>query len=221
MVKRLLTSAVISSGLLAFAPVTNAAYFDFQSWIAGNGEQGFDNSSPFTLTDLGLTLTATAYENPGRVDSHVYMDDSFNGIIGGMGVCTTLSGTQCSDPSDDNVSIDGTAEEVLSWNFSQAVTQIKLDMGDSEHYNFDNSTFQYSLDIGNSWSTATTDGDGLVTLTLLGGANQIEFRAAGNTLANNFYIRSADATVVPVPAAVWLFGSGLIGLVGVARRKKA
>jgi hypothetical protein len=27
--------------------------------------------------------------------------------------------------------------------------------------------------------------------------------------------------VVPVPAAVWLFGSGLIGLVGVARRKRA
>jgi len=26
---------------------------------------------------------------------------------------------------------------------------------------------------------------------------------------------------VPVPAAVWLFGSGLMGLVGVARRKKA
>lgn len=28
-------------------------------------------------------------------------------------------------------------------------------------------------------------------------------------------------TVVPVPAAVWLFGSGLIGLAGLARRKKA
>ena len=28
-------------------------------------------------------------------------------------------------------------------------------------------------------------------------------------------------TVVPVPAAVWLFGSGLLGLVGLARRKKA
>ena len=27
--------------------------------------------------------------------------------------------------------------------------------------------------------------------------------------------------VVPVPAAVWLFGSGLLGLVGIARRKKA
>ena len=28
-------------------------------------------------------------------------------------------------------------------------------------------------------------------------------------------------SVIPVPAAVWLFGSGLIGLIGVARRKKA
>lgn len=28
-------------------------------------------------------------------------------------------------------------------------------------------------------------------------------------------------TAVPVPAAVWLFGSGLLGLVGIARRKKA
>ena len=27
-------------------------------------------------------------------------------------------------------------------------------------------------------------------------------------------------SAVPVPAAVWLFGSGLIGLIGVARRKK-
>lgn len=30
-----------------------------------------------------------------------------------------------------------------------------------------------------------------------------------------------DVQVVPVPAAVWLFGSGLLGLVGIARRKKA
>ena len=29
------------------------------------------------------------------------------------------------------------------------------------------------------------------------------------------------AGVIPVPAAVWLFGSGLLGLIGVARRKKA
>ena len=30
-----------------------------------------------------------------------------------------------------------------------------------------------------------------------------------------------EASVVPIPAALWLFGSGLLGLVGMARRKKA
>ena len=43
----------------------------------------------------------------------------------------------------------------------------------------------------------------------------------------NYYawaVQSGDvsaASVVPIPAAVWLFGSGLLGLVGMARRKKA
>jgi hypothetical protein len=31
---------------------------------------------------------------------------------------------------------------------------------------------------------------------------------------------SWEISPVPVPAAVWLFGSGLIGLIGVAHRKK-
>jgi hypothetical protein len=37
------------------------------------------------------------------------------------------------------------------------------------------------------------------------------------TLVSNLSVTPA---VVPVPAAVWLFGSGLLGLVGIARRKK-
>ncbi len=39
----------------------------------------------------------------------------------------------------------------------------------------------------------------------------------------NFYgwaVQLGDVSAVPVPAAVWLFGSGLLGLIGVARRKK-
>jgi hypothetical protein len=37
-----------------------------------------------------------------------------------------------------------------------------------------------------------------------------------------YYIEYEPAAVaaVPVPAAVWLFGSGLIGLIGMARRRK-
>jgi len=41
-----------------------------------------------------------------------------------------------------------------------------------------------------------------------------------STTSMDSYNMSVEAVaVVPVPAAVWLFGSGLLGLVGVARRK--
>lgn len=43
--------------------------------------------------------------------------------------------------------------------------------------------------------------------------------ATGITGTGNFIFSAASA--VPVPAAVWLFGSGLIGLIGLARRKKS
>ena len=33
-------------------------------------------------------------------------------------------------------------------------------------------------------------------------------------------VQTGDVSAVPVPAAMWLFGSGLLGLIGVARRKK-
>jgi len=41
--------------------------------------------------------------------------------------------------------------------------------------------------------------------------------AQGMTLASN---AAGTAAVVPVPAAIWLFGSGLLGLTGMARRRK-
>ena len=63
-----------------------------------------------------------------------------------------------------------------------------------------------STDSGVSWvadSLVTPLGANAFTVTFGTGANVIE----------------VDVQVVPVPAAVWLFGSGLIGLVGVARRR--
>ena len=41
-----------------------------------------------------------------------------------------------------------------------------------------------------------------------------------STGVSQFYINEIGFSAVPVPAAVWLFGSGLIGLIGVARWKK-
>jgi len=37
----------------------------------------------------------------------------------------------------------------------------------------------------------------------------------------DFYSMHLQPTVVPIPAAAWLFGSGLLGLIGIARKKAA
>lgn len=42
-----------------------------------------------------------------------------------------------------------------------------------------------------------------------------------NEFFGEFWTNAAPLSTVPVPAAAWLFGSGLIGLFGLARRKKA
>ena len=57
------------------------------------------------------------------------------------------------------------------------------------------------------------------------GFNSVEFREINGKAIEVLTIRTDDVTfgvsAVPVPAAVWLLGSGLLGLVGMARRKKA
>ncbi len=63
---------------------------------------------------------------------------------------------------------------------------------------------RYQLD-----GSITPAGGDLLTLTVQTGNNSIY----------TIDLVTASSTVVPVPAAVWLFGSGLLGLVGVARRK--
>ena len=45
----------------------------------------------------------------------------------------------------------------------------------------------------------------------------------GNKTISNYAwaVYDGDVSAVPIPAAVWLFGSGLLGLIGVARKKAA
>ena len=61
----------------------------------------------------------------------------------------------------------------------------------------------------------TGDGSGAVNI-------RINSLLVGNNLLSGAIDNLGISTsAVPVPAAVWLFGSGLIGLIGVAKRKKA
>lgn len=72
-----------------------------------------------------------------------------------------------------------------------------------------------------SWSINTVNNTVNFTLDLTGTnliGSDIAVRWA-MTCAND--VIEGEVPAVPVPAAVWLFGSGLLGLVGVARRKAA
>ena len=60
---------------------------------------------------------------------------------------------------------------------------------------------QTSLAVGLAGFGNITDGSGALEVPMTFGAGTVNISA------------------VPVPAAAWLFGSGLIGLVGIARRK--
>lgn len=48
----------------------------------------------------------------------------------------------------------------------------------------------------------------------------VDIMVGGSSKGIASIILEGGVTVVPVPAAVWLFGSGLLGLVGVARRRQ-
>ena len=82
---------------------------------------------------------------------------------------------------------------------------------------FGNSAVQQTLTGTKVWSAVSIDGDGngIPGIAMNGGGPFGGFNA-------NFNLNGITPTnAVPVPAAVWLLGSGLLGLVGVARRKKS
>lgn len=112
-----------------------------------------------------------------------------------------------SDDGAGNFELDFTGWSV-TWN---GVPNIPMG-GDSANFAADTGIATLSCS-----SAACTNGD---TYTLDYAAHvPLDFPGFGGA-AYTLHLEGV-VSAVPVPAAVWLFGSGLIGLAGVARRKKA
>jgi hypothetical protein len=65
------------------------------------------------------------------------------------------------------------------------------------------------------------DGSGWIADSAVVSLGANAYSVTFGTGANVIEVDVQVVPAVPVPAAVWLFGSGLLGLVGVARKKKA
>jgi len=78
----------------------------------------------------------------------------------------------------------------------------------------------FSLTMLESWGAAPTQGLNPDLIFNWLGVDQIRFTAGVNTFGLGIDNVNVNVSAVPVPAAVWLFGSGLAGLIGASRKKK-
>lgn len=105
---------------------------------------------------------------------------------------------------------------------AQAEAFVKvLKSSDSSWIELANNTFDSDALLTAAWSGGSIDL--LVDAGMVGETLQFGFNSTATDwdASGVFYDNLEFAPAVPVPAAVWLFGSGLLGLVGVARRKKS
>ena len=132
--------------------------------------------------------------------------------LGGADGVYTADATLTFDTGDSSLSITGTVDGLI---IGPPVTLLSGTIGWFEYSNHgSNASFEASGE--------DTKGDEL--LKALSISQDVAWEFYGFTIeAANGKVISTDIvnTAVPVPAAVWLFGSGLIGLAGVARRRKA
>jgi len=129
-----------------------------------------------------------------------------------------------------NLFYDGTIINVLSVSIDETVwdfgaTGISQGVIDNAFGTVNGVMVNAWSDVGASFTVATVEfqavGEGVSSLAM----NEFKsnpWAGAGNPIVPDFLASSVTVgAVVPVPAAVWLFSSGLIGLVGVARRMRA
>jgi hypothetical protein len=225
------TSAIAAFGL--FSLQASAAIVTFYLDYEFSGAQQPQGPTPWataTIEDTGLDKVTLTMETTNLVDSEFVSEWYFNF----SGDATQLSFT----PVD---TADATVNGVLTDN-TNSNAQFKAD-GDG----FFDIKFDFAPPPGNPTATKFTGGETIVYDITLAGISASDFNmfsAPGG--GNGAYLSAAhvqsisdtgycdgstpDLTgacgsgwigAVPVPAAVWLFGSGLLGLVGVARRKRA
>lgn len=210
--KFLLISTAILSALLVFAPASNAALILSAGSapkvlpIAGNDFNTNMQALGYTQMTTGAQLSV---DQDGSVTfSYIAAESGFTNRF------NTPSGsmTEANDPFNFNgyasLTSNVTAGDILNFNFSSLSSS--------------------ALSPVDNFLGANLQGLGIFTRgsgsshqqVILGYDDQWKWPDDDNHDDMLVRVDFINANPVPVPAALWLFGSGLIGLFGIVRRKK-
>lgn len=172
---------------------------------------------------------AAAGGNPG---GYLLSTGDLNGGFGAIGAANTSS--DYSGVFADglwNVSVD---LNFLEGDYSDARLRFRYQNASFngwyislEDTNFDNAWNTYSVTFDTGWSDVEATANGWIQeatsasfAALFDDAYSSEIRLLGNNASGLAAgIDNYKASVVPVPAAVWLFGTALLGLLGLGKRR--
>jgi hypothetical protein len=187
-----ITRKLVTALLLASCGTANAA-----SLVGSNvtGANLFPNTSNPTLpTNWTVTSDATDLQTWGGIDVNVVTAIGSNDILYRANRDTTYATGSGSDPCNC-INIDG-----LVWDLNVDPTIVIADV----------QIAQTTGGFASSFSDAN----------ILFDSDTVRIDLQGITVMTGDIIR-LNVIPTPIPPAVWLFGTGLLGLAGVARRKKA
>lgn len=213
------TKALVVIGALMSAPAF-ATIYDFD---ADEIERAGDSLMFGTSNELTVWGAASETDDPKDVTNGVGVSYLDAGDYSGLGVCSTAGGL-CAGIDDDNMS--GT-EYLLFEHLTDSFTSMTVN---GSHVPYPGQGVYIDADGlagGFTWVFAAVN-SGVVDLAALSVGSTFlvtvnpDIAAAAQCdcapLTSEAYIGSV--TTVPIPAAAWLFGSALIGLAGIARKRK-
>jgi len=187
-----ITQILAASVLCLTSTVASAAVLDFSEVTAGYQGSNVVNLSNATISTFGAEIYVFQQEsNPPF------------GPTGGFCGITTPNGTNCA------------TVDVIDFSFSTSISNL---MFQTAQYDAGDQASASIYAGANLLDTITINSAMLVDFTGYSGVTSLVIDDLAST-GFGFAYGDFTYTVVPVPAAAWLFGSGILGLVGVARRK--
>jgi hypothetical protein len=199
-IKLLIIAIVMFAASTAFASLSSTVYVDTSSLSGGSGYLYFN------FIPGGDSLSATATVSKWALNNGTLGAQDTVNVVNGSAVTGSLPGTVTF--ANTNGSNDYSHAITFGNNFS---FQVVLD-GDAVNTPNNGtfaSTFSLSLYQDALGATPLKTSDGILF--------SLNVNGDGTKTYTTF---DSGTSVTPIPAAAWLFGSGLMGLVGIRRRKK-